>query len=158
VRRVLDGKCLTDLNETLSQIDCDLGRALTYTQRLWRVEIAALCALVAVAIFIGVWLAVQTLYLSEANSGVFATIFVGTTLTFSVALLPVVFYGAPIYAWYIYGGNLPRWLLYVLAAVPGFMLAMFGVGFVGIVAGIMIAGMLEILSVKWPGLAKRETG
>lgn len=130
---------------------------MTIVQRLWRVEIAAICALIGVAAVIGLGLALRDLYLAESGSGAGAVMIVGATLTFVVGLLPVAFYGAPIFAWYISGDNLPRWLLYILAALPGVILGSLGVGWVGVAAGIMVAGLLELISLKWPSLAKQGT-
>lgn len=102
----------------------------------------------------GITLALRILYIAETSSGFGELVLVTTALTIYVGLSPVVLYGAPIFTCYVSGDRIPRWLLYVLATIPGFLLAVFGVGLSGVAAGILVAGILEFAIFKWPGLVK----
>jgi hypothetical protein len=129
-------------------------KSLYFLRILWRIEIVASLALIPVALVMGIALALRTMYIAEGGSGFGELVLVTTALAIFVGILPVVLYGAPIFACYVSGYGLPRWLLYVLATVPGFLLAPFGVGPTGVVAGILLAGTLEFVIFKWPALVK----
>jgi hypothetical protein len=129
-------------------------KVLYFLRILWRIEIVAILALVPVALVMGIALALRTMYIADGGSGFGELVLVTTALAIYVGILPVVLYGAPIFTWYVSGYSLPRWLLYVLATVPGFLLTPFGVGLTGVAAGILLAGTLEFVIFKWPALAK----
>lgn len=118
------------------------------------VELAALAALSAVAWLVGIGLAVRTLIIAEGGSSPVAVMMVGASQIFVVGLLPTVMYGAPVFTWYLSEHKPPRWLLYVLAALPGGILFAAGAGWVGVLAGIMVACVLEAVASRWLRLAR----
>ena len=103
---------------------------MTFWQMLWRVELRAVVALLICACLMALYGLVDSLRASAAGSTLLLTPFgaawLGFGYTFAIGALPVILYGAPVYAFLRYK-DLASWLAVVLVGVaPGIIMFLIG--------------------------------
>ena len=121
---------------------------MSYWQRLWRVELIGLGALLMTAIVIAVIFVFDALFVTPSDHGVSDVALLSFLLTIVYGLLPVVLFGAPVYTTLITTGRFRYATLFVVAALPGclFLFVKFGFGIVAIIAGIAIISPSSVVN------------
>jgi hypothetical protein len=130
---------------------------MTYWQLLWRVELRAVTALLIGALLMALYVFADSLRASAIGSTMLVTpldaAWGGFLYTIFFGVLPVILYGAPLYAFLRYK-NMATWLSVVLAGVaPG--IVMYSIGardlksdLTGwfIIGGVVVSCVVHLLS------------
>lgn len=125
--------------------------AMTYWQRLWRVELISLAALGIFSLAVAAILVLEGLIVSPMEYSFFDYSVLGILLTFGFGFLPVVLFGAPIYSLLIAFDHFPRLGMFVVAVLPGVALLFFrpGLGVIGIIGGTCVYLMVHLAFSRW---------
>lgn len=120
-------------------------KAMNYWQRLWRIEVISLAALGVFSFAVAAVLVLEGLIVSPMEFSFFDYSVLGFALTFGFGFLPVVLFGAPIYAAVIAADKLSWRGMLVVAVLPGVAILFFraGLGIIGIIGGTCIFLMVH---------------
>lgn len=124
---------------------------MTYWQRFWRIELLSILALLIYAIGLtAVILGDELLRRSEILEALeFA--FIGIVVTMWFGVLPVIAYGAPIYAAFIVSEKFRWYWMLLISVVPGVALIFleWEIGLMGIAGCVSVFGMVHFAYRRW---------
>ena len=129
-----------------------MGSVLSFVQKLWRVEVLGVRALVMVASAIAIFSGLQ-IFLSgdQALGWTFAT-FVGFWYTLIIGLVPVGLLGAPLYVTYLVGSRLKLWHVYATATIPGLVFLWVDdfLAVPALLSGLCVVFLVDRMAKVWP--------
>lgn len=131
---------------------------MSYVQRLWRVELLGLVSLIVVALTASIFLTVYSIPIQNISPTVFWDILEGFLFICGFGFLPVVIYGAPIFAAYLSKSEFRLSYLMGFAALPGLIMLLFSnLAWPYLLPfGLGVAITMEIVARLWPETFGRD--